>query len=62
MLHNGILSATRVVYLKDLYQVRFCFLFILTIFVLCAYTTPISLADDTNLFCCGNDLGVMEMK
>ena len=23
------------------------------------YTTPILFADDTNLICCGNDLGVM---
>ena len=28
----------------------------------CEYTTPILFADDTNLFCCGNDLGVMEKK
>ena len=28
----------------------------------CEYTTPILFADDTNLFCCGNYLGVMEKK
>ena len=28
----------------------------------CEYTTPILFADDTNLFCCGNDLCVMEKK
>ena len=28
----------------------------------CEYTTPMLLADDTNLFCCGHDLGVTEKK